>query len=325
MDKERTRQFVQQQQQHIAFGFTEPNLSLIQYDYTTTNTNTGIYDITAGIPIKTATSPDQIYSTYVNSRTYLEKTDEQQTKIEHDDMEIVRKRIRELENPRFNMKIGGTRIFNLKSVIENLLVDFGQIVYMDFNNSSINALFGRYIGSILRKYYVVSKEHGTIFEGISENNKYTVMVSVPDTVDEVKYQNDLGEMKDKYNSLITELGLNDIVVDKDTIDNKYHLITMINTTDTTNMSMMDRVNYLKTKLMVGGYVIIRDYDIHPDDTELREYIERMENKLFIYEPIYVPVFNEMMNKAGFKLITFMTYKSRNNREQLFYTVHYREK
>jgi len=170
--EERTHQFAQQQQQIASLGFTEPNLSAIQYDYTVTDTKTVIYDITAGIPIKTATLPDQIYSTYVNSRTYLEKpieqqTIEQQTKIEHDDMEIVRKRIRELENPRFNMKIGGTRIFNLKSVIENLLVDFGQIVYMDFNNSSLNALFGRYIGSILRKHYVESKEHGTIFEGIS--------------------------------------------------------------------------------------------------------------------------------------------------------------
>jgi len=313
---DRTHKFVEQQQQQ-GLEHIEPTLSSIQYAYT--NPNTVVYDFNTGTPITTATISDQIYSIYVKNRSYLSQQKPTET-VSETELEMTQKRIRELENPRFSMRLNGIKSCDLKGLIGNLLIDFDQIRYLDCHNTS--CLYARFIGAIIRKYYVDSKEHNTIYEGLDQYDQYSI--SIISNQDRLKYEQDLEEFEGDV-QMIDELGLNKVVVKRDIKEEQYNLITMINTTQNTESPLEERVGFLKRKLIVGGYVIVRDFDIHPMDKELLNYVNREEKNSIIEEPFYVPQLNDVMIRNGFKLITFMTYKSNSNREQLFYTIYFREK
>jgi DNA-directed RNA polymerase alpha subunit len=280
---------------------------------------------------------------YSSNRDYLKRSIIKETevegkrkKVEKTNLERAVGRLYELTNPDARFKVFSDDVsVKFDHILDQIIRNTSsqQVYYLDIGcgDGAITSMIGSYINEFQKqKGITVQSQSGkeyicagtdildpqlVIFKDVSKEQ----LEQMSETRQIGLYNLDkIGIYYIKNNGSLTELHLP---------PNKINLITAFESLHHINDDGYTSLRYLDTYMEKNGFIIIREHDVHPEDTELKNWIfeyhkiqyddDSVKRKSFLYLPILIDF---MENNLKYRKIAIMTYKNSYNPQHIFYAI-----
>jgi hypothetical protein len=247
-------------------------------------------------------------------------------------LERAQNRFNELSHPRRLFNINGNVYFDFNSVLSDLIFKHNGISYLDVGCA--DGAITSFIGAKINKFYKDAEK-----KNLSYKNPLTIVGTDIINESDVKFSDfnkiNLDSLSSIEKTIIKDNSMGDLKFDyirnNGKLDElvhpkKFNLITAFESLHHIDNSAYDSISQLDECLMDGGIIIIREHDVHPNDDELKNWIDEYHRVGFGDETVkknsftYLPKLVEVMSYLNYQKIAIMIYKNSNNKQHIYYSV-----